>query len=306
MTTDAPRLQREKVRLGVTPTLWWNDDFLSIDIGIPFEQCISEMAYAGFEGCSVGHKYPKDPLVLKAALDLRGLAVSEPWVSTYFTIRAMLDQTLENVRRQLAFIKAVGGHDLVVAEFGQAVNPLPIAVFANRPIFDDAQWQALCDGLNEIGRMANAEDLRLCYHPHMGTGVNIAPEIDRLMAGTKPELVHLLLDTGHLYFAGVDPLHIATTYGKRIKHVHLKNNRADVVTQAHEQGWSFQTAVENGVFTVPGDPAGCLDFPPIFEALAAAGFEGWIVVEAEQDPAKANPLAYAKMAREFLRKQLGW
>src|SRR5271157_1068146 len=299
-------LSKDKVWFGVTPTLWWNDDFLSIDIGIPFEQCVSEMALAGFVGCSVGHKYPTDPTVLKAALDLRGLRVSEPWVSTYFTIKEMREQTLATVRHQLEFIGAMGGTDLVVAEFGQAVNPLPVAVFANRPIFNDDQWKALRDGLNEIGLMANERGMRLCYHPHMGTGVNIASDVDRLMETTDPDLVHLLLDTGHLAFAGVDPLAVTTKYGDRIKHIHLKNVRPPIVEQARRQHWSFQTAVEAGVFTVPGDPEGAIDFPPIFAALAASGFEGWIVVEAEQDPAKATPLKYAKMARQYLRDTLGF
>src|SRR5947199_6250704 len=108
------KLERDKVRLGVTPTLWWNDDFPSIDIGVSFEQCVSEMALAGYEGCSVGHKYPTDVEVLKKALDLRGLRVSEPWVSTYFTIKEMEDQTYAMFQRQLEFIKAMGGTDIVI------------------------------------------------------------------------------------------------------------------------------------------------------------------------------------------------
>jgi inosose dehydratase len=304
--TTRPALSRDQVKLGITPTLWWNDDFVLIDIGIPFEQCVSEMALAGFEGCSVGHKYPTDPVVLKAALKLRGLQVSEPWVSTYFTVNGMRKQTIDTVRHQLDFIQTMGGIDLVVAEFGQAVNPLPVALFANRPIFDDAQWQALVEGLHEAGSMAKDRGMRLCYHPHMGTGVNIAADVERLMSSTRPDLVHLLLDTGHLAFAGADPLAVTKAYGSRIKHIHLKNVRAAIVKETLERNWSFQTAVENGVFTVAGDPEGAINFPPIFNALAKAGFEGWIVVEAEQDPGKANPLKYAKMAREYLRNQLGF
>jgi inosose dehydratase len=140
----------------------------------------------------------------------------------------------------------------------------------------------------------------------MGNGVNVAADVDRLMKSTSAELVHLLLDTGHLAFAGADPLAITQAYGRRIKHIHLKNVRAEVVAQANGEGWSFQTSVENGVFTVPGDPEGALDFLPIFAALADAHFEGWLVIEAEQDPAKALPLRYAKMAREYLRNELGW
>ncbi|HEX8159188.1 MAG TPA: myo-inosose-2 dehydratase [Solirubrobacteraceae bacterium] len=297
-------LDPENVWLGITPTLWWNDDFSDIDIGIPFGQCVSEMALAGFQGCSVGHKYPTDIDALKSALEIRNLRVSEPWVSTYFTIKEMEEQTLAKFHQQLEFIKAMGGTDLVVAEFGSAVNPLPVALFANRPIFDDEQWEALSSGLDRVGKIAKDAGMRLCYHHHMGTGVMTRKDVDRLMDSTDPELVHLLLDTGHLAFAGDDPLDAAKTYGSRIKHVHLKDVRAEVVERIREENLSFRDAIEAGVFTVPGD--GAIDFVPIFEAFADSGFEGWIVVEAEQDPAKANPLEYAKMARSYLRELLGW
>jgi inosose dehydratase len=301
----APLFDPKKVPLGITPTLWWNDDFISIDNGIKFEQCVSEMALAGFEGCSIGHKYPTDPAVLTAELELRGLRVSEPWVSTYFTI-GMERQTLTLFRRQMDFLEQVGGTDMVVAEFGQAVNPLSLPVFLDRPKFNEQQWDTLCTGMNELGKMAKERGMRLCYHPHMGTGVMIQDEIDRLMKGTDEDLVHLLFDSGHLEFAGVSALCIAKQYGRRIKHIHLKNVRRPIVDIARDQNYSFQDAVEAGVFTVPGDPAGAIDFPPIFQALAAANFEGWLVIEAEQDPKKANPLFYAKMARDFLRKELGY
>ncbi|HEY8765309.1 MAG TPA: myo-inosose-2 dehydratase [Solirubrobacteraceae bacterium] len=303
--SDGPaKFDPDKVWLGVTPTLWWNDDFPSIDIGVTFEQCISEMALAGYQGCSIGHKYPTDRDVLKRALDLRGLRVTEPWVSTYFTIKDMEQQTLSTFERQLEFIKAMGGTDIVVAEFGGAVNPLPVAVFSNRPIFDDQQWEALSRGMNRLGQMAKDAGMRLCYHHHMGTGVMMRPEVDRLMESTDPNLVNLLFDTGHLAFAGGDPLELAQAYGERIKHVHLKDVRADIAKTAREQHYSFQDAIEAGVFTVPGD--GSIDFVPIFDVLAQAGFEGWLVVEAEQDPAKATPLEYARKGREYLREVLGW
>jgi inosose dehydratase len=296
-------LTPERVRLGVTPTLWWNDDFPSIDIGIPFGQCVSEMALAGFAGCSVGHKYPKDPAELKAALDLRNLRVSEPWVSTYFTISGMEQQTIDAFEDQLAFIKAMGGTDLVVAEFGRSSHILPVALFANRPIFDDREWDQLARGLNHLGKIAVDTGMRLNYHHHMGTGVMTRADVDRLMASTDAS-VHLLLDTGHLAFAGDDPIAAAQAYADRIGHVHLKDIRPEVVSRVREQGLSFQQAVEDGVFTVPGD--GSLEFVPVLEALGDAGYEGWLVVEAEQDPAKANPLEYAIKARTYLREVLGW
>lgn len=298
------QFDRAKVRLGVTPTLWWNDDFPSIDIGITFEQCISEMALAGFEGSSVGHKYPTDTAVLRDAMALRGLVVEEPWTSTYFTSQDMEEQTLRSFSASLEFISAVGGHEMVVAELGGAVHPLPVAVFANKPTFDDEQWDALCRGLNHIGKIATDEGMRLSYHHHMGTGVMTREETDRLMAGTDPSSVHLCLDTGHAAFAGFDPLDLARTYADRIGHVHLKDIRPEVVARAHEESLSFQQAVEAGVFTVPGD--GSIDFVPILQTLADSGYEGWLIVEAEQDPAKAVPLEYAFKARRYLKEVLGW
>ena len=314
MSTEPPKLCRSRSWLGITCTLWWNDDFLTIDAGIPFEQCISEMALAGFEGCSIGHKYPTDPKRLQAALRLRDLRVSEPWVSTYFTVDAMTGATLDTARRQLAFMDAVEEGwddprraDLVVAEFGHAVNPLPIALFANSPVFTNAQWDLLCAGLNQMGRMAGESGRKLCYHPHLGTGVMTEEAVDRLMAGTDPELVHLLLDTAHLAAAGADPLAVTKKHAARIKHLHLKNIRAGVVNDVRNQDLSFQQGVERGIFTVPGDPDGALTcYPDIMAVLIPAGFEGWITIEAEQDPARAIPLRYAKMARAYLRTLLGW
>jgi inosose dehydratase len=304
MSDGSVRLDPQKVWLGVTPTLWWNDDFPFMDIGVTFEQCISEMALAGYQGCSVGHKYPTDIEVLKQALELRGLRVSEPWVSTYFTIKDMEEHTLSTFQRQLQFIKSLGGTDIVLAELGGSAHPLPVAVFSNRAIFNDGQWDKLCDGLNRLGEIAGAAGMRLCYHHHMGTGVMTRADVDRLMAGTDPALVNLLYDTGHIFFAGDDPVELAQAYGSRIKHVHLKDVRADVAKRAREENMSFQEAIEAGVFTVPGD--GSIDFVPIFDALARAGFEGWLVVEAEQDPAKATPLEYALKGRRYLREMLGW
>jgi len=298
------QIDRSKVKLGVMPTLWWNDDFLNIDSGISFEQCVSEMALAGFEGCSIGHKYPKDPATLNAALKLRGLHVSEPWTSTYFTAHDMTQTTLATFAASLEQIKAMGGTVMVVAEFGGAVHQLPMAVFANKPVFSDQQWEALCAGLNNIGGIAKSEGMRLCYHHHMGTGVMTRADIDRLMGGTDPDLVHLCLDTGHIAFAGDDPLDLTKAYATRIGHVHLKDVRAEVVAEARDRHLSFQDAIEAGVFTVPGD--GAIDFIPILQTLADHGFEGWLMVEAEQDPAKAIPLEYAFKARTYLRETLGF
>jgi inosose dehydratase len=300
----ADRLGPDRVKVGVCCTLWWNDDFPTIDAGIPFGQAVSEMALAGFQGCSLGHKYPTDAAVLKAALDLRGLQVSEPWTSTYFTIERMEQKTVDAFEATLAHLRALGGTELVVAEFGGSSHLLPIDVFANRPELSDAQWDSLTSGLERLGRIADSAGMRLSYHHHMGTGVMTRSDVDRLMAGTDPTLVHLLLDTGHAAFAGEDPLELAKAYADRIGHVHLKSVRPEVVNRVREEGLSFQEGIQLGVFTVPGD--GAIDFRPILEVLADADYQGWLVVEAEQDPNQAVPLEYAKRARSYLSDILGW
>ncbi|NYI06881.1 myo-inosose-2 dehydratase [Allostreptomyces psammosilenae] len=294
---------RERVHLGITPTVWTNDDFPLLGNDIPFEQCVSEMALAGFEGTSVGHKFPRDPEVLKAALDLRGLRVSEPWASTFLTVPGMRQRTVDGFAEQMRFIRALGGDTVVVAEQGGAVHLQPLPLDANKPVLTDSAWEELTTGLDELGKMAAAEGMRLCYHPHMGTVVQTRAEVDRLMAGTDPEHVHLLLDTGHLYWAGDDPLALAREHAARIRHVHLKDVRRAVLDRARAEGLTFQEAVFAGVFTVPGD--GVIDFAPILRTLADAGYQGWLVVEAEQDPAKAHPLTYARRARSYLRQVAG-
>lgn len=294
-----------QIRFGVTPTLWANDDFLDIDIGIPFGQIVSEMALAGYSGCSRGHKYPTDPETLKRELALRGLVISEPWVSTYFTIQAMYEQTLANFDKEIDFLLKMGTGDMVLAELGGSSHQQPIALVPNAPRFTKDQWKRLGDGLNTLGEKARKHDIKMCYHHHMGTGVMTMEAIAQFAEVTNPEVVALCLDTGHLHYAGGNNLEFIELYSQRIKHVHLKNVRQPVMDRALAENMSFKQAILAGVFTVPGDPAGCLDFVPILKALAHKGFGGWLVVEAEQDPAKAVPLKYAKLARDYLREVTG-
>lgn len=295
-----------QVRLGITPTGWSNSDDPSIDLVPPigYRQILSEMALAGYQGTQMSGKFPADLETLKRELALRDLTISEPWVGTYFSI-GDVDDSIASLERQMAIMSALGESTIVVAELGGAVHQQPVAPLPNRPIFTDAQWDQVLKGLNDLGRRAKAKGMTLAYHPHVGTGIETLPDIRRLMDGTDPEAVHLLLDTGHLLYAGVDPLEVATTYADRIGHVHLKNIRPRALQQALKQGSSFLDSIRDGVFTVPGDPEGTIAFEPIFKALAAANYHGWLVVEAEQDPNKANPLQYARMARRFLQQATG-
>jgi len=231
--------------------------------------------------------------------------ISEPWVSTYFTIKAMREQTLASFDKEIDFLLKMGSGDMVLAELGHSAHQQPIALVPNTPNFTEEQWRDLGDGLNTLGAKAKKHSIKMCYHHHMGTGVMTMEHVARLAKLTDPDLVSICLDTGHLHFAGGNSLEFIETYGSRIKHVHLKNVRRSVMERALKQNLSFKEAILAGVFTVPGDPDGCVDFGAILQSLSRKQYSGWLVVEAEQDPAKGAPLKYAKMAREYLRQTTG-
>jgi inosose dehydratase len=258
------------------------------------------MALAGFTGSEVGNKYPKDPKALNKALALRGLTICNAWFSAFLTTKPYKDVEKEFIKHR-DFLYAVGARVIGAAEQGHSIQGQPKPVFDAKPVFTGAEWDKLCDGLNRLGKKAAEKGMKLTYHHHMGTGVQSAAEIDRLMENTDPALLGLLYDTGHLVFAGEDHLAVLNKWIRRIGHVHLKDMRPAIRKQAVKEKWSFLQAVKAGVFTVPGD--GCVDFTPVFAALKKARYSGWMVVEAEQDPAKANPLEYAIKARSYIREK---
>ena len=293
-----------KVFLGIAPIGWCNDDMPELGGENTFRQIVSEMALAGFTGCEIGNKYPSDPVELKRELDLRGMRIASRWFSS-FILTQPIEQVEADFAKELDFLAAVGANRINVSEQswsiqGQTETPI---LENRRHIMNDEEWKRFCDGLNRLGRIAKDRGFKLCFHHHMGTVVQTAEETDRMLANTDPDLVYLCYDTGHFTFAGEDPLSVLKKYVSRVGHVHLKDMRADVVSRVKPEGWSFLSAVRNGAFTVPGD--GCVDFDPIFELLSKAGYEGWLLVEAEQDPALANPLEYAMKARAYIREHTG-
>ena len=290
------------VRLGIAPIGWTNDDMPDLGAENTFEQCVSEMALAGFTGCEVGNKYPADRAALKKALDLRGLTVCNRWFSS-FLLSKPFDAVAKAFEAQLDFLAFLGAKVIGASEQSGSIQGTEKAVFEEKPVMDGREWQVLCEGLNRLGGIANARGMRLTFHHHMGTVVQTEEEIDRLMANTDPAKVHLLFDSGHLSFAGIDPVKVLNKHVGRVAHVHLKDMRPEVVARVKAEGLSFLQAVRLGAFTVPGD--GCVDFAPLFAILENAGYEGWFVVEAEQDPALANPFEYALKARGYIREAAG-
>ena len=296
---------KSKVFLGIAPIGWCNDDMPELGSENTFQQTVSEMALAGFTGCEIGNKYPKDPAELKKALDLRGMTIASRWHSTFLITRP-IEEEIADFNQDLDFLEAVGANHINISEQSYSIQgktDVSILTGNNKYVMNDDEWKTFCDGLNILGKIAVERGFKLCFHHHMGTVVQTAEETDRMMQNTDPRYVFLCYDTGHFTFAGEDPLLMLEKYVKRIGHVHLKDMRLDVVQKARENNWSFLTAVRNGAFTVPGD--GNVDFDPIFKVLNDANYEGWLLVEAEQDPAKANPLEYAIKGRRYIKEHTG-
>ncbi len=295
-------LNKDKVKLAIAPIAWTNDDLPDLGAENTFEQCVSEMALAGFTGSEIGNKYPKDVETLKHKLDVRGMRICNAWFSSLLLSEGY-DATIEAFIKHRDFLYALGARVIGASEQGNSIQGTSKSIFGDKPVYTDEQWELIRKGFNEMGRLAKEKGMYFTIHHHMGTGVQTEAEIDRLMEITDPDLVYLLYDTGHLAFSGEDAIGILKKYVHRIKHVHLKSTRNAVIEEGKKNGWSFLDCVRAGSFTVPGD--GDFDFTPVFDILAEADYEGWIVVEAEQDPAKANPFEYALLARNYIREKTG-
>ena len=295
-------LDKNKVKLGIAPIGWTNDDMPDLGAENTFEQCVSEMALAGFTGCEVGNKYPKDPAVLKKALDLRGMQICNAWFSS-FLITKPYEEVEADFIKHATFLKEMGAKVVGISEQSYSIQGTDKPIFEAKYVMNDEEWDVSCKGLNKLGKTAKDMGIALTLHHHMGTVVQTEAEIDRMMENTDPELFSLLFDSGHLAYCGEDYMSVLKKYAKRIKHVHLKDIRPDVIAKVKAEHLSFLQGVRMGTFTVPGD--GAIDFAPIFDVLAETGYEGYVLVEAEQDPAIANPFEYALKARKYIAEKAG-
>ena len=269
-----------------------------------FEQCISEMALAGYAGCEIGNQYPRDPEVLEKALKLRGLQICNAWFSTYFT-RGQKAETIAKFIEHRDFLHALGAKVIGISEQGNSIQGTTLPIFDAKPVYTQAQWQTVIEGFEELAALAAEKGMKLGVHHHMGTGVQTEAEIDYLMEHTSNQ-VGLLYDCGHLYYSeGTQEavMRVLEKHINRVVHVHLKDVRPAILEKVRCEKLSFLEGVRTGSFTVPSD--GVISFEPIFACLAQHQYEGWMVVEAEQDPAKANPLEYAIKARTFIREKTG-
>ena len=290
-----------KIRLGMSPISWSNDDLPQLGGDTPLEVCLAETRLAGFTGTENGGKFPTEAKALSQALAAHDLKLVSGWYSGTI-INNELDAEIERITPQLTLFRDVGAPVIVYGETYETVQNRQERPLATRPKLADFDVAAYGRRLTGLAEYCADFGVPLTFHHHMGTAVETEAEIDQLMAHTGAA-VNLLLDTGHLLFAGGDNAAVISKHGARINHVHTKDIRSDVLATVDKSSRSFLDCVLDGIFTVPGD--GMIDYDDIMRRLADIGYEGWVIIEAEQDPEKANPLEYAKIGYNALVSSAG-
>jgi inosose dehydratase len=284
------------VRIGINPLTWTNDDLPELGDANSLETCLSEAKRAGYDGVELGRKFPREPAVLGQILKNHKLELVSGWYSARLLERSVADE-IKAMQPHLTLLKSLGAKAMVFCEVSRCVHGNRKIPLSKRPKLAEKEWQPFSRQLDEVASYLNGHGVRMAYHHHMGTVIQAEDEVDRMMDSTQQ--VGLLLDTGHLTFAGGEPLRALKRHAQRITHVHCKDIRKDKLAQARKQDMSFLDAVLGDVFAVPGD--GSIDFETVLKSLAGSGYEGWLVVEADQDPAKAHPLTHARIGHDCLR-----
>lgn len=287
-----------QARLGIAPIAWWNDDLAELSDDVSLEECLRQAREAGFTGMETGRRFPLDPAVLKPILDAHGMSVCGGWFSGLL-LDGDLEREKERVRAQLDLFKAVAAPCIVYGETAGTIQGDRNAPLATKRRLSEDEIKTYGRKLTDFAEWCAGEGMPISYHHHMAAPIETEEELDLLMKHSGTALP-LLYDAGHMAFAGGDVLRVIDKHHARISHVHTKDIRQAVVDGLDRSRESFLDAVVKGAFTVPGD--GSLDFEAIVKRLASYGYEGWFVVEAEQDPVKSPPLEMAKIGHaELLR-----
>lgn len=284
------------VRIGINPLTWTNDDLPELGESNSLATCLNEAKQAGYEGVELGRKFPRDAAVLGPILKHHKLNLVSGWYSARLLERSVEDE-IKAMQAHATLLQKLGSTAMVFCEVSRCVHGDRKIPLSKRPQLAESEWKQFCERLDQIADHLQKQGLKMAYHHHMGTVIQAEHEVDRMMDSTRS--VGLLLDSGHLTFAGGDPLRALERHAKRIVHVHCKDIRKDKLAAARKQDMSFLDAVLGDVFAVPGD--GSIDFAPLLERLAKGGYDGWLVVEADQDPAKAHPLTHARLGHDCLR-----
>lgn len=292
-------MEARSFKIGIAPNNWCNDDMPELGKEISLDTCFAEMREAGYMGTEVGHKYPNDPKQLKVMLEQYKLQLASCYHPTYYADKNAHAKEHDRLKKRLDFLMEMGTECIRIFECTRSIHNEKSKPLCQKPYLSEGEWEAVLQGVNEASIICNDFNIKLAYQHQVGTVIQNLDEITRIMDETKPELLNLCVDTGNLYYAGINPLDVIKKYASRIVYVHLKDVRSEILnTYSHQI--SFLDAVLHGIFTVPGD--GCLEFEPIINEIIESGYNGWLVVEAEQDPYKADPFMYARKGRKYLEK----
>jgi len=288
------------IRIGVNPLSWMNSDFPHLNAA-PVEQCLQEASEIGYEGVELENPFREVMSELPEMLHRAHLFLAAGWHSTYLLDKGV-EYSLDALQKHLDLLKFLGAKVVNLGECSRSVHRKQGVPLSTRPILNEKEKDQLAEGLEKLAERTEEEGMISAYHPHMGTVVQTGEEVQALMERTSK--LGLLLDTGHLFYAGADPLAVQENFQKRITHVHFKNIRKKILDKLIDQDSDFLSAVLQGAFTVPGDPEGSYDFAPVIDRLKKGGYTGWIIMEAEQDPSTADPYTYAEMGYKEIAKNL--
>jgi len=286
------------IKIGVSPIAWSNDDFPELGGDVTLEQILKEANEIGFSGIEAGGKFPKDANVLMPKLEKENLKLCSGWYGANLLKNTVKDELLL-MKNQLDLFKVCNAPCMVFAEVSGSIQKQKKIPLSKRPILKSDEWKSFYNKINEVSKYMEDYGVPLAYHHHMGTVVQSQEDTERLIDNTSSS-VKLLIDTGHMLFAGGDFIKVAKDYSSRLQHVHCKDIRKDVLNKSLKNDLSFIDAFFAGAFTVPGD--GCIDYKTFLKLLKDLNYKGWLVVEAEQNPKKANPLEYGKIGFNHLKK----
>jgi inosose dehydratase len=289
-----------KAKLGISPICWWNDDLPELSDDVSLEECLRQAREAGYTGMETGRRFPMDIRELGPILDRHGILVCGGWFSGT-VLEGDLEENKDRIRAQMDLFKAAQAPCIVYGEVARSIQGDRSRPLATKPRLSDDEMRTYARNMTAFGEWCAEQGMPLAYHHHMAAVVETEEELDRFMAHSG-EGIPLLYDAGHMAFAGGDVLRVIDKHHARITHVHTKDVRMDVIDALDRTAESFLDAVVKGAFTVPGD--GSLDFEAIIRRLADHGYEGWFVVEAEQDPRKAPPLPISAKGNAELRRIL--
>lgn len=287
------------IRFGVSPIAWANDDMPELGGHTPLESILGDIQQLGFEGVELGGKFPRDAATLKPLLAQYQLDLIGGWYSGSLLKQTSYDE-INALQPHLDLLKAMGSTVFVFAETSNAIHGQRDRGMGDTPRLGFGEWVKFGQRMTEVADYIQGQGLRFAYHHHLGTVVESEDNLEAFLDNTGPT-VGLTLDTGHAALGGIDALELIARHPRRIAHVHCKDVRGDVFTRVRAADSSFLDGVLAGMFTVPGD--GGLDYARLMTALAEIHYSGWIVIEAEQDPAIADPREYAKLGLATLKRE---